>query len=295
MTNTFPNWTIATLCWLFVLFNIERVIPAVNIASFVYVLSTVAGLLMLGSKRWRRQPFGLTATMCVITWIVGKSLLGYTVDLYSLPLSMTEVFAVVFSSWLCLRVARTSDDFAMSTRQLLEALRACAVPELREAEPQLLEEIRRARRHERPLTFVAIKPPQVTPESIQELLRQMEHSLGREYLVGSISEILAKDTKSHDIAARVGDQILMLLPETDGEQAVAMSRRLQDTIHDNLGVAVDVQSFVFGQDELTLTGVLDRMGVNSLEATPQPPVEVYQLERSRPSLRTEPQRANSAS
>lgn len=293
--KTHPVWTIATLCWFFVLFNIERLIPAINLASFVYVLSTIAGLVMLGSRRIRKLPFGVTAAGFVIFWVVGKAILGYSLDIYSLPLSMTEVFSLVISQYLCLQVAQNTDTFAITSRQLLEVLQACSVPDVRDAESLILEEIRRARRHERPLTFVALNPGSATPESIRDLLRQMEASLSREYMTGCISEILERHTKSHDIAVRVDNQFLMLLPETNADQAAAMSIRLQKHVSQELGLNVTTEAFAFGLDELTLTGVLDRIGAAPLDATaPQSP-EVYELKHSRPEQLDDQQLVGSAS
>ena len=294
--KTQPVWMIGALCWFFVLFNVERIVPDINLASFVYVLSTIAGLLMLGSRRIRSLPFGITAGGFVVTWIVGKSMLGYSVDIFYLPLAMTEVFSVLVSQYVCLKIAQNSDEFAMTSRQLLEVLRGCSVPDFRDAESQLLEEIRRARRHERPLTFVALTPTKTPPpEAIKSLLREMESSLSQEFMWGCISKKLANNTKSHDIAVRVGDQFLMLLPETSTEQAASLSQRILRDIDQSYGVSVQAQSFAFGVDELTLSGVLDRLGVNSIEARPPQVPEVYQLQSSSGNETAEPLLAESAS
>lgn len=287
---------ISALCWFFVLFNVERIVPEINLASFVYVLSTVAGLLMLGSRRLRGLPFGITAAGFVVTWIVGKSMLGYSVDIYYLPLAMTEVFSVLVSQYVCLRVAQNFDEFAVTSRQLLEVLRGYSVPEIHDAEPQLLEEIRRARRHERPLTFVALTPTKTPPpDAIKSLLREMEALLSQEFLWGCISRKLASSTKSHDIAVRVGEQFLMLLPETTTDQAASLSERILADIDRSYGVSVQAQSFAFGVDELTLSGVLDRLGMDTLDARPPQVPQVYQLQSKSVDESADPLLADSAS
>ena len=266
--KTHRVWTITTLSWFFALFNIERFLPSVNIASYVYGLATVAGLSMLAFPALRRQPFGLTAVGFGIMWIVGKCMAGYAVNLDTLPIALAEAAALVITQFLCLKVAQNTDEFQMTSAQLLEVLRANSVAGLKESEAQLLEEIRRARRHERPLTFVALKPGEMTSHALSELVRTMEQSLSGEYMIGCISRILEATTKSHDLAVRVGNQFLMLLPETDAEQAKVMAQRLQSDVADELGIQMKTETYSFGVDELTLSGVLDRLDMQSLEYEP---------------------------
>lgn len=281
--KTHRIWTIATLCWFFALFNVERVFPQVDIASFVYGLSALIGVSMLASPFLRRQKFGLIAACFGVIWITGKCMLGYGVDLSALPIALTEAYALVASQYLCLKVAQNTDEFVMTSRQMLEVLKATSVPILQESEPALLEEIRRARRHERPLTFVSLTPGAVTSDVLAELVQKVTESLSKEYVVGGISRILKKETKSHDLAVRVGDQILMLLPETDAGQAEAMSKRIQSAVAEKLRIPIATEAFAFGTDELTLSGVLDRMGMQTLDKR-APDAEVFELRPCKPDV-----------
>jgi hypothetical protein len=265
-------WTTATLCWFFTLFNIERFVPEINLASYVYCLAAVAGVAMLALPTVRRLPFGLTASGFGILWIVGKCMLGYTLDLNGLPLAMTELLTLVVSQFLCQKLAQNTDEFELTSAQLLDVLRANSVAGLQESEPQLLEEIRRARRHERPLTFVTLTPGEATPENLSALVRKMEQSLGSEYMIGSISRLLETRTKSHDLAVRIGNQFLMLLPETSSDQARLMAERLKSDVERQLGIQMNTETWAFGVDELTLSGILERLNIGSAESPRTPTV-----------------------
>ncbi len=278
--KTHRIWTIATLCWFFALFNVERVFPQVDIASFVYGLSTLVGVSMLASPFLRRQSFGWVAAFFGIVWIVGKCWLGYGIDIHALPIALAEVYSLVVTQYLCLKVAQNTDEFVVTSTQMLDVLKATAIPSLRDSESALLEEIRRARRHERPLTFMSLTPGQATPDALTELVKKLAVSLSKEYIIGGISRVLRKDTKSHDVAVRVGDQILMLLPETDSEQANSMSHRVRAKVSEELGILVSTQTIAFGADELTLSGVLDRMGLASLDKI-APEADVFELRATR--------------
>ena len=260
-------WTATTICWFFAVFNVERIFPQVNIASFVYFLSTVAGVSMLTIPALRRQRFALTAVGFGLIWIIGKCMLGYSVDLASLPVVLTEACVVAISQFLCLKIAQNADEFKMKSTQMLELLKATSAPDLRESEAALMEEIRRARRHERPLTFVSVTPGKVTSDALAILVKQVTESLSTEYMVGCLSRVLRTNTKSQDLIVRVGDQLLMLLPETNAAQAKSMGRRIKSDMLQQLGVKVRTDTYAFGIDEVTLSGVLDRLGIHQLTDT----------------------------
>jgi len=278
------EWTLAALCWFFLLFNIERMAESINLASFVYFVSFLAGATMLWSRRARALPFELTATCFVVVMLIGKATLGYSVNLESFPITLLETASVVLSQYVCLKVAQHTDEFGITSRQLLDVLRARSVADIRDAEPILLEEIRRARRHERPLSVVGLSPQQVTPTALRELVRQMETSLGNEYVIGCISEILERTTKSHDLAVRVGNQLLLFLPETNEQQAEHLVRRLKDVIAEKLDIEVTAETLEFGIDELTLTGVLDRLQEDSLDRLLKQANEVYRLQKTKAAV-----------
>lgn len=232
---------------------------------------------MLAIPTLRRQPFGLTAACFGIMWIVGKCLLGYSVNLTVLPISLVEVVSVILSQYLCLKVAQNTDEFEIISGQLLDVLRAHSVAGVLEAEPLLQEEIRRARRHERPLSFVWLTPGEITSNALAELVRKMERWLSREYLTGCISRVLEQQTKSQDLAVRVGDQFLILLPETSAEQAQATSRRLQTAIESQLGIPTEIASCGFGVDVLTLSCVLERMENQTAESVAPGNPEIFAI------------------
>lgn len=263
--RTHRIWTITTICWFFTLFNIERVFPQIDVASFVYGLCTLIGVSMLAFPSLRRQQFGLVTLVFGMLWILGRYWLGYAVTLDSLPIALVEAYSLIVSQYLCLKVAQNTEEFEVASGQMLDVLRATSIPDFKRSEGVMIEEIRRARRHERPLTFISLTPGNVRQSALAALVQKLTESLSKEYVVGSISRILKSDTKTHDLAVRVGDQILMLLPETSSQQAESMVTRIKTSIHQRLGVPMASEVYAFGVDEVTLSGVLDRMGMPAFD------------------------------
>jgi len=255
--QTHRLWITTTLCWFFLLFNIERLVPAVNIASFIYVMATVAGACMLSFRRIRNWPFSAVATGFVVLAFVTKCGLGYNVNVESLPLTLLELFSVTLTLWLCRNIARSADEFVHSSDQLLHVMKAMSVPTLRDAEQAMSEEVRRARRHERPLTVVTMSVENAPDFDLGKLLNEMVVRAQNECVLGTLGQMLVLETKSHDILARDGDKFLMLLPETDAEEATAMTTRLESEALSRFGIRLKSNRVSFGSDELTMTGLLN--------------------------------------
>ncbi len=255
--QTHRLWITTTLCWFFLLFNIERLIPAVNIASFIYVLATAAGACMLSVRRIRNWPFGMVASAFVVVAFVTKCALGYNVNVESLPLTLLEMTSVAVTLWLCRNIAQSADEFVHSSDQLLHVMKAMSVPTLREAEQAMSEEIRRARRHERPLTVVTMSVEDTPDFDLGKLLNEMVVRAQNECVLGTLGQLLVVETKSHDILARDGNKFLMLLPETDAEQATAMTNRLETEALTRFGIRLKSNRVSFGSDELTMTSLLN--------------------------------------
>lgn len=292
--KTHRIWTIATLFWFFALFNIERVFPEIDIASFVYGLCTLVGVCMLAFPALRRQNFGVVTAIFGMLWILGKCVLGYGVTLDSLPISLVEAYSLVISQFLCLKVAQNTEEFEIASGQMLEVLKATSVPDLKQSEGVMLEEIRRARRHERPLTFISLTPGIVRQEALAALIQKLTDSLSKEYVVGGISRVLRRDTKTHDLAVRVDDQILMLLPETNTHQAEQMVARIKTRVQEDIGVPMTSEVYAFGVDEVTLSGVLDRMGVPPLDSR-RPSADIFELHGLRPDAENDNKKSARAS
>lgn len=257
-------WTIGTFCWLFLLFNIERMFDVINLASFVYPLASLLGVVVLFSYTVRHWPFMRMVIICVFSLVIGKLSFGYALEIEALPITLLEAAALIITVLLCRQIGLSTDDFRSSANQILQVLKTCQVRDISDGQGDMLEEIRRARRHERPLSFVAFTPGRKRMPDLEKLIERLETMLEREYVFGCVGDILTTKTKSHDQITQIQDKFLMLLPETDKAGANSMVDRLESMIAFELGIDIESEIYEFGKDELTLAGVLDRVkGTNS--------------------------------
>lgn len=258
-------WVAGTIGWLFLLFNIERIYEPIDMASFVYALCAALGVLVLSTRKLRDLPMAWVLIGALSAFVVGKCTLGYSIGLAALPTTALEVVAIACTLFLTTKIGRHTDEFARSTAQLLQIIRGREIPDFQQAEEGLQLELARARRHERPLTFVAMSADTDAEVPLADLVHNLQQILGKEYLLGNVGDLLLRETKSHDRVVRIEDRFLMLLPETTPEQAAMMVGRLNRESGSQMGVQLMAEVLRFPDQENTLAGILDRMHSSRLQ------------------------------
>lgn len=252
------NWVAATVFWLFLLFNIERIYEPINLASFVYVLSTLVGVTLIVCRPLRRLRFATVAAAMLGIFITSKCLLGYPIVRQTLILTLLEAACTIQTAYLCFRIGISMDEFAQSSKQMILASRTADVPDMRQAEPEMQRELGRARRYERPLTFLTIKPVlQEQSVANSQLLEQLRAEFWQHYLSGCIADTLLTQTKSDDLVARTDDGFVMVLPETDRVQAQGLIDRLKKLIGNRYQLSLECGTAAFPEDEITLLGLIE--------------------------------------
>ncbi|MFG0332347.1 MAG: hypothetical protein ACF8TS_03200 [Maioricimonas sp. JB049] len=256
-------WVAGMVNWLFLLFNIERIHEPLDLASFVYVLVTIGSVCLLVFKRLRDIPLAWTLLGTLLVYVLFKAALGYHVSPQAWPIMAIEALAICITLFLATMIGRTADAFTESAAELVQIVRGREVPQLIDVEAAMQREIRRARRHERPLAMVTIRPQKTSiSESMERLVRELEDDLARRYALGGLAELLLNETKSNNIVAWDGKQFLLLLPETQSDQAGQMLNRIRQRIRVSLGLQVDTGLSAFPGEEITFNGLLERATAN---------------------------------
>ncbi|QDU40127.1 hypothetical protein Mal4_44820 [Maioricimonas rarisocia] len=252
-------WVAGMVNWLFLLFNIERIHEPLDLASFVYVLVTIGSVCLLVFRRLRDIPLAWTLLGTLLVYVLFKAALGYHVSPQAWPIMTVEAIAICITLFLATMIGRTADAFTESAAELVQIIRGREVPQLSDVEAEMQREIRRARRHERPLAMVTIQPQDASmTESLGRFVRELEDELARRYAMSGLAELLLNETKSNDIVAWDGKQFLLLLPETQSDQAAQMLERIRQRIATSLGLQVDTGLSAFPGEEITFNGLLER-------------------------------------
>lgn len=259
----------ATIGWLFLLFNIERIYEPINLASFVYALAAAGGMFMLLFRSARESPLYRPIGAALALHIVIKCQLGYAITTETLLLTFAESLSIALTMAVAAMIGRNTDRFTQAAHDLALMHRPSAVPTIDDARSRFDGEIRRARRHQRPLSLVTLKP---RAESLLEarpgFAVRLERELVERYMLGRMADALQRGTKADDLIARDGDGFLLLLPETNRDQARKMAARLERLCATLFGIETSSVAAGFPDDELTMSGLLERAAARAAESAP---------------------------
>jgi GGDEF domain-containing protein len=251
-------WLAAAILWLFALYNVERLHAPINLASFVYVFSAGAALLVLVVPPLRRLGAHWLYLLPLPLYFALKRVLGYDIAGAALPITVTEICAIEISIALARRLA-------LGLEELHEAVAAAMVGNLRDVsipfevgQSEIYREMRRARRHQRPLALLSIGLPDggLAVKS-PRLLEQLQRENLRRYATAQLANILAEEADDSDIIARRGDHFVTLLPEATYEEASLFAKRLQTHASAQLGLRLHVGVATFPDRELTFEKLVE--------------------------------------
>lgn len=251
-------WVAGSAVWLFLLFNIERLFETINLASFTYALATAAGVLPLLFRSARRELLGVTIAASEVVFVVAKCGLGYSISWETLPITFVEASALALTILLMARIGRNTDRFEESSNGLLKLDAGRSAPWLEDMWDDMDRELRRARRHERPISLLRLR---VAADRLQgavpNLFQQFEEDMIDSYTRGRVADLLAKESKADDVIAIDREGFLLLLPETTVECAEIVAERLRGRLAEEFGLNLVSSACGFPEQELTLAGMLE--------------------------------------
>ncbi len=252
-------WQAAMVLWMFAFFNVERFHAPLNIASFVYPLAVVAALAVLLIPAAVRFTTPALVGMALAVCAVAKAALGLPALGQQLPLTVMELAAVALTVALAAKLAREHHAIQSSIGlALIEHLEhRCAPFEIGQA--QMVQEMRRARRFERPIVALSLAPAEGNSEvSVDELFERVQRENLERYIFASIGRILTEQTESSGIITQRGDHFVALLPESTRTDAEALAQRLASEVGAGLGLRLRVGVAAFPDQEVTLDALVQR-------------------------------------
>lgn len=269
-------WIAATIAWLLIFFSIERFHEPLNLASFVYVLASVAAIVVVALQRRNSSSLGflLISTLCLHLGL--KATLGYEVFGTNLTITVTEACALLITVLLAQRIAACIDEFEEGATDVMTMHLSGRSTPFESGQTDLYREIRRARQFRRRVSVMALQTDGTSSSvALNRLIEEVQHNALRRYIDARVAKLLSDETKDCDIIAFNRDHFVILLPEATTEHATRVSRRLQEIAHKCLGLRMQVGTATFPDQEVTLTGLLSRAEneMRSVSPTRQVPDE----------------------
>ncbi len=193
----------------------------------------------------------------VLFLLGGNDSLAFT----DLPQVIIEIVILLIAAALARSVAIEMREIEGTLDRLVYSAFNERTLKIEEASEEIKVELTRSRRYQRPLTLVVIEPDQNTlREDLQPTLMEIQRNLARRYTMARISEILNREARRTDLIVKQDhpDRFILLCPETASSDSNTLIRRVQDAVHDILGVSVSWGVASFPEDGLTFEGLVNK-------------------------------------
>jgi len=242
-------WAIFLILWLAFLFNTERVIErvseeigihAVNITySYTYVFVLITVILTLLLPRLQKIYLTILLIIFIISYFLLTLYYYREGILTELPRTITQVGAMILTALITIQLNHRVNQFEDVVKSIsLNRVGQIPTPFLEE-QGTMYNEVKRARRYERPVSLVAVKFDSrqldvVYPKIIQEV----QEAMLEQFTISSMAQIIRKNTQGFDTIALQDDYFLIVLPEITDEKALGKAKQLTDAIKDDIGLTV---------------------------------------------------------
>jgi hypothetical protein len=254
--------------WFFLLYNVERLVAPINIASFVYILAAVLVFLIILLPKLGRISFHWLFLMALSLFFVLKNLLGYEIAGTNLPVTIIEISVLGFTIILA---QLTGQRF----EALQEALTSLTIGPLEEeiqsfgtGQGQIYREIRRARRHQRPAALLSIAATKTASPPIQNhvaedvplrrFLEEVQREILQKYVSARIANLLVSELGDLAIVTQRNDHFVTLLPETDRDSLQEVIHKLRAAAAEKLGLELQIGMSTFPDEAVTFETMLEQ-------------------------------------
>lgn len=279
-------YLLAILSWSIIFYNTERLFAPINLASFVYVLAAVYGIIIiLYTPIYQVNPLALFAGSLVPYFLL-KVVLGYEIFGGHLSLTVMEIVSIGITMFLSWQIGNGLESLRSEILRLtLGSSKAGAYP-FQTAQAEFYREIRRARHYNRPAAVLSIAPEKGAVElSINRFIQEAQNSIIKQYIAARTADVLRSSFKETDVVTMRNDHFLVLLPETEVAQMPNVIDRIQKTANEKLGITLRIGASTFPDDALTFESLIEsaerRMkdpADNPLKALNKEPVEDQVIE-----------------
>jgi GGDEF domain-containing protein len=286
--NTLPWRCAAIIGWVVVFTELDRRSDLFEIGAPGYALA-VASVLLLVVPSLRRTSI-LRALALAFPIFFALELASGPIDLRKACASLIEFGGTGVTIALAASLARRLDladevlsEFAIGpSREPIEPFSR--------TQGEMFREVRRARRHERPLSLLAISAPRFQPPAaLAQMLEQARRENADRYAAGKIAALLDEQTAGSNVIADRGDHFLLLLPEAGRQEAEQVAKRLERAASERHGIALRFGIASFPHEEITFEKLLEtaESELREVEQTnggvPAAPAESARLAPSTPA------------
>ncbi|MEZ4870518.1 MAG: hypothetical protein R3C14_54820 [Caldilineaceae bacterium] len=269
----------AMVGWFFFLYNIERLISPINLASFVYVFAALCAVLLFLSIRLSQMPLQWLLLMVLPPFFLLKQYLGTETMGAHLPITVTELSAIALTIFLAKQTSQKLEEWHTTLSNLVIRRGKYEAQPFDTGQAEIYREVRRARKYGRPLALLAISVPdalstassgtlsQQLPDN--RFIKEIESELVKKYILARVADLLIEALDDSAIITQRNSHFVALLPEMADAQLEQTIHELQVASQEKLGVSLKIGTSTFPEEAVTFEKMLEH-AEQAMASTPTP-------------------------
>ncbi len=261
------RYLLVALCgWFFLLYNVERIIAPINIASFVYIFVPACTILLLLSVQLCKLPIQWLFALVLPPYFILKWFLGLGIGGDNLALTIVEVSAISLTVMLTRVISVQLAEWQKVVTSLTIGEFNDDLQPFDTGQAQIYREIRRARRHQRAAALLAITAVEDSSGSLEKRLEEtslyrfieeVKRETLEKYISARLADVLVTELGDLAIVTKRNDHFVTLLPETDRASLYEIVRKLQAATQEKLGLKLKIGISTFPDEAVTFETMLE--------------------------------------
>jgi len=256
-------------CWLVVFYRAEQLFEPNNFSQFTFAFVLAMVLLTLLAPRLTRIPLWFFLAAPAVVFLIFKALTGAQLVGNALPITVTELCAIVVTTLLAHWVSSAISEFETAIAHITIGRRDKVIEPAGTGHSTLYREVRRARNHQRPLALLAIAVEEKSIKvALDRMVQEAQLSMMKQYMLSGVSRTLCDKLEDCDIVVQSNDHFLVLLPETTPEDLPHLVERLRQDVSDQVGIDLRIGTASLPKDSFTFEGLLEQATDEMREGVP---------------------------
>jgi lipopolysaccharide/colanic/teichoic acid biosynthesis glycosyltransferase len=244
--------------WVVALFNIERIDSLqLDIPSSLYVVTAIALLPTVLFSAAGQLRFEYVSIPIIVVYVALRYFGLISAQEFGVQPVVIESVVILFTLWLAHKISGNLESYESVVDEIVFEAKSNRILSMTEGEQAVNDELFRARKYERPVSFIYVKLPSIErlrrihPETLQYQLT-LEHR----YYQTRIARIIESIVYRVDIMVWYGDNLVICLPETSSEEAAKLAVQITEIIKSSIILEVPMGIASFPTDGLIYTNLL---------------------------------------
>jgi hypothetical protein len=263
--------------WLLFFYNLERVRVYIGaqeiqlLTRFAYGFVAFAALVSLALPVLHRLPLWISALGGTLIFLVLKMWFGFPIWGEGLPVTVTEICAILITLLLTRQVILAIREFEVSIVNFTVRRVGRRTADFVTEQGEMYQEVRRARAYRRPLAMMAVEPEANSfSVATEKMVEEVQQATMRQYVLAALAKTLESLLGPYSCIGQDGERFLVLLPEASKDDLPRLTAQVRGKAKEAIGLDLRIGAATLPEIE-TFDGLVDAACAEMTAETQQQP------------------------